>query len=333
MSNNLYDSTLSVKNKQENFMRRNKAICEEIADRAKELGCRVSYDEKLAKHTTFKVGGSCNVLIFLNSVESSRELFSLAIKNKVPYLIIGKGSNLLVDDNGFDGVAFIIGKDFAKIRLIDENTFECDAGVPLAKAAYFAYENSLTGFEFAWGIPGNVGGAVFMNAGAYGGEIKDIIVSAQGIDSNGNIKEFKKDDLKLSYRHSIFTDESYMITKAVFRLKKGDKTAIRARMDELMGRRKSKQPLEFASAGSTFKRPEGSYASLLIEQCGLKGFHVGDAEVSTKHSGFVINKGNASCKEIIELIEKVKEIVFEKTGYKLESEVRIIVSDITEQEN
>lgn len=311
-------------------MHNNIVNCEEIVSKAKELGCRIFYDEPLSKRTTFKVGGACYALICINSEKTAQELFTLANEKKVPYLIIGKGSDLLVDDDGFKGIVFLMGKDFAGIRLIDDYTIECEVGVPLARAAYFAYQHSLTGFEFAWGIPGNVGGAVFMNAGAYGGEIKDIIVSATGIDKTGKIINFNKEQLDMSYRHSVFTNGDYMITKAVFRLEKGEKQKIRARMDELLQRRKDKQPLEYASAGSTFKRPEGSYASLLIEQCGLKGLNVGDAEVSTKHSGFIINKGNATCKDILTLIEKVKEIVYEKTGYKLECEVRIISSDTAE---
>ncbi len=304
--------------------------CRIIADKALELGCRIAEDVELKNYTSFKVGGKCNTLIFINSDKSAQLLFSIANEKSVPYIIIGKGSNLLVDDSGFDGVAFVIGRDYSGIRSVDETTFECDAGVPLARAAYFAYENSLTGFEFAWGIPGTVGGAVYMNAGAYGGEIKDIIVSAQGIDKSGNIIDYSKENLLLSYRSSIFSKNENLITKAVFKLQKGEKGAIRDKMDDLMSRRKEKQPLEFASAGSTFKRPEGSYASLLIEQCGLKGVCVGDAEVSKKHSGFVINKGNATFEDIASLIEIVKNEVFKQTGYCLECEVKIISAKGTE---
>ena len=299
-------------------------ICKEIATRAQELGCRVAFNQELKNYTSFKVGGACTALIFINSIESASELFSLSNSKGVPYLILGKGSNILINDNGFDGIVFLIGKDFSEIRLIDENTIECEAGVPLAKAAYFAYQNSLTGFEFAWGIPGTIGGAVFMNAGAYGGEIKDIIENAECIDISGKTIKYEKQALNLCYRHSVFCDTNCLITKAVFKLTKGNKDKIRARMDELMFRRKDKQPLEYASAGSTFKRPDGTYAALLIEQCGLKGMCVGEAEVSKKHSGFIINKGNATCNDILCLIEKVKENVLENTGYSLECEVRII---------
>ncbi len=298
-----------------------------IISKATEFGCRIFLNEELKNHTSFRVGGACKALISVNSCESAGELISLCNLTNTPYLILGKGSNMLICDEGFDGIVFLIGKDFSGVRLIDETTIECDAGTPLAQAVYFAYQHELTGFEFAWGIPGTVGGAVFMNAGAYGGEISDIILSTQQLDKNGESSAFNKDQLDLGYRHSVFSGGDYLITKAVFRLKKGDKMAIRERMDHLMFRRKDKQPLEFPSAGSTFKRPEGSFASLLIEQCGLKGMHVGDAEVSKKHSGFVINKGNATFKDIIQLIEQVKTIVFEKTGYKLDCEVRIISAE------
>jgi len=306
--------------------------CEKVISKAKELGCTVLINEELKKHTSFKVGGACDAVISIKCAESASVLFALCNRTNTPYLVLGKGSNMLIDDAGFDGIVFLMGKDFAKIRLIDETTIECEAGTPLAKAVYFAYQNGLTGLEFAWGIPGTVGGAVFMNAGAYGGEISDVIISTEQLDKNGEISTFQKNELDLSYRHSVFNSGDFLITKAVFRLKKGDKTAIRERMDYLLFRRKDKQPLEYASAGSTFMRPEGNYASLLIEQCGLKGLNVGDAEVSTKHSGFIVNKGNASFKDITFLIEQVKEIVCEKTGYKLECEVRIISSGECEKE-
>ncbi|MFA5658373.1 MAG: UDP-N-acetylmuramate dehydrogenase, partial [Oscillospiraceae bacterium] len=298
----------------------------EIVNRAKVLGCRCFEKEMLKNHVSFKVGGPCSCLISINSAESIAELALLCEKLNAPYMIIGKGSNLLIDDNGFDGVVFLMGKDFSQVRLLDETTIECEAGAPLSKAAYFAYKSGLTGFEFAWGIPGTVGGAVYMNAGAYGGEIKDIILSAEYSDKDGKISVFQKNELDLSYRNSVFQCGEYVITKSLFKLEKGEPEKIRQRMDELLQRRKEKQPLEFPSAGSTFKRPDGAFAALLIEQCGLKGLSVGGAQVSTKHSGFVINKNNASYSDIIALIHKVKEIVYEKTGYQLECEVEIISS-------
>ncbi len=301
--------------------------CCEVINKAKALGCRCLEGEMLKEHVSFKVGGRCRCLVSINSASSVAELVLMCENIGVPYIVIGKGSNLLIDDNGYDGIVFLMGKDFSSVSLLNETTIECEAGAPLSKVAYFAYKNGLSGFEFSWGIPGTVGGAVYMNAGAYGGEVQDVIVNAEYVKKDGGIGIFEKDELDLSYRHSIFQSGEYVITKAVFKLEKGEPAVIRARMDELMKRRKDKQPLEFPSAGSTFKRPDGTFASLLIEQCGLKGLSVGGAEVSTKHSGFVINKNNASYCDVISLINKVKEIVHEQTGYSLECEVEIISSE------
>ncbi len=297
-----------------------------LADEAEKLGCCTEEGASLREYTTFKIGGSCDLLIKLNGEESFTRLIPLAKELDVPHYIFGKGSNLIVDSDGIRGVVFVSGKDFSEIRLLDEETIFCTAGTPLSQLCNFALDNSLTGLEFAYGIPGTVGGAVFMNAGAYGGEMKDIIKSVRVMDNSGNIVEYSADNLDFSYRHSRFCESGEIILSAVIRLKKGEHGEIKAKMDELMEKRRSKQPLEYPSAGSTFKRPEGSYASLLIEQCGLKGVHVGDAEVSVKHSGFVINKGNASFAELMELIEIVKNVVREKTGYELECEP-LIISD------
>ena len=219
----------------------------------------------------------------------------------------------------------VVGKDHSDISQ-NGNVLTCQSGASLSKICLYALENSLSGLEFAYGIPGTLGGAVFMNAGAYGGEMKDVITSVKAMDRQGNIKTYLPDELELSYRRSRFTNSGEIILSADIRLENGDKTEIKAKMDKLTEQRRSKQPLEFPSAGSTFKRPEGSYASLLIEQCGLKGVHVGDAEVSTKHSGFIINKGNADFSQLMELIDVVKNTVKEKTGYVLECEP-LIISD------
>lgn len=291
---------------------------------ATDLGCRIKMDEPLSLYSSFRVGGKARLVVFFNSIDSIKILFKYVNENNVKYLVMGKGSNMLISDNGFDGVVFIMGRDFSKTEVLNEDTVLCEAGVPLAKLAYTAYDNSLTGLEFAWGIPGNVGGAVYMNAGAYGGEISNVILYATGIDKNGNEVKFTREELDLSYRHSVFSSDKYIITSACFSLLRGEKKAIKERMDELLKRRHDKQPLSYPSAGSTFKRPEGSYASLLIEQCGLKGLCIGGAEVSTKHSGFIINKNNANCQDVLDLIKKVQEIVFEQTGFKLECEVKII---------
>lgn len=296
----------------------------QIIDSAKKYNCRVLKDVSLDRFTSFKIGGKCSAVISLNSECCCGNLFGLCKKLQVPYLIIGNGSDLLISDDGFSGIVFLISREFSSINLIDENTIECDAGCAIATVSYYAYKHGLSGLEFAWGIPGTVGGAVVMNAGAYGGEIKDVIVSTNQSDIYGNISELKKDELNLSYRHSVFSSGEYLITKVKFKLYKKDKTEIKAIMDDFLKRRKSKQPLEYPSAGSTFKRPEGTYAALLIEQCGLKGFSVGDAQVSEKHSGFVINKGKATYSDVVSLIEHIKTVVHEKTGYNLECEVKII---------
>lgn len=299
---------------------------EQITAEAGALGCYTEKGAVLRDYTTFKIGGKCDLLVKLNGEESAVRLIPLAEKLDVPYYIFGKGSNLIVDSDGVRGVVFVSGTDFSDIKLIDDTTVLCTAGTPLSRLCIFALDNGLSGLEFAYGIPGSLGGAVFMNAGAYGGEMKDVVASVRVMDRCGKITEYPADELDFSYRHSRFTESGEIILSAVIRLQKGDKVQIKAQMDELMEKRRSKQPLEFPSAGSTFKRPEGSYASLLIEQCGLKGVHVGDAEVSEKHSGFVVNKGNADFKQLMELIKTVQDTVEEKTGYTLECEP-LIISD------
>lgn len=287
------------------------------------LGCTMLENEPLKNHVSFKIGGVCNAMISVNSAETAVEIIGFCKQNHIKYTILGKGSNVLVSDEGFDGIVLLMGRDFADISVSD-CTVRCSAGASLKSLCTTALSNNLCGTEFAYGIPGTVGGAVFMNAGAYGGEIKDIIVSADYIDENGAIKTIFKDDMDLSYRHSIFSDNPYIIIGAEFKLEHGTHDEIKARMNELMNKRKDKQPLEYPSAGSTFKRPEGAYAAALIEQCGLKGKSVGDAQVSSKHSGFVINKGNASFNDVMSLIQIVQQTVKDKTGYTLEMEPEII---------
>lgn len=243
--------------------------------------------------------------------------------NNFKYYVIGRGSNLLANDCGYDGIVVNTSKiDY--IHLKDEYTIECGAGTALNKVCAFALNNSLTGLEFAFGIPGSVGGAVYMNAGAYGGEIKDIIISSRHINSEKQIETFSADSISLSYRHSAYSDNNYIITGASFRLSKGNKEEIKNTMHELSEKRKSKQPLEFPSAGSTFKRPQGYYAGALIEECGLKGFKIGGAQVSEKHAGFIINCGGATCNDILALIKHCQDTVFRIKGVKLETEVKLI---------
>ena len=291
---------------------------------AKETEIPFSENEMLSAHTTFKIGGPAEVFASPQNAGQVSAAVRFCKKNGVKLFPLGKGSNLLVSDEGASGIVLHFGRDMSEMRLLDEETIYCEAGASLAKLCSFALEKSLTGLEFAYGIPGSVGGAVFMNAGAYGGEIKNVILSAEHIDENGERGVFEGDALEMSYRHSVYGSKKYIITSAVFRLKKGDKAEIKAKMDELLGKRFDKQPMDKPSAGSTFKRPEGAFASALIDQCGLKGFTVGGAQVSEKHAGFVINKGDATCADVLELIERVQNKVKTDTGFTLEPEVEIL---------
>lgn len=303
-----------------------------ILNKAKELGCIVSEDTKLCSLTTFRVGGGCGGVVAPRSAESCAALVRLLNEYGEDYFVIGKGSNIIADDRGVKRLIVLIGDGMSDISLLPGGEgIVCGAGATVIAASVFAQKQALTGFEFAYGIPGTVGGAVFMNAGAYGGEIKDIILYADAVDrKSGEIRRFSPEEMGLSYRHSVFMEEErYIIVSAAFALGKGDSAAIKARMDDIMQRRRDKQPLEYPSAGSTFKRPEGSYASLLIDQCGLKGFAVGGAQVSEKHCGFVINKGGATFDDIIELMKSVRETVREKTGYVLDPEP-VILTDRTD---
>lgn len=295
-----------------------------LIDEAEKTGCKVELKPMLKDYTTFRIGGEAAALFELDSVQKCQRLIPFAAKNDIPYFVLGKGSNILADDKPTDLVIFRLSGSAPEKK--DENTIRCFAGVPLVKLCGFALENELGGLEFAYGIPGSVGGAVFMNAGAYGGEMKDVLSSVTALDMDGNIREYSAEELEMSYRRSRFTDSGEVILSAEFKLQNGDKDSIKARMNELMEKRRSKQPLEFPSAGSTFKRPQGAFAAQLIEECGLKGFTVGNAQVSEKHSGFVINKGGASFDDVMAVIAKVKETVAEKTGYRLECEP-IIISD------
>ena len=280
--------------------------------------------EPLAPYTTFKIGGPAAALVKPFSEEQIAALLRICHTNGLPVYVIGNGSNLLIADEGIDGVVILLGSAFAEIRLLDAHTICCQAGASLSSVCQFAFKHGLTGLEFAWGIPGSIGGAAYMNAGAYGGEMKDVLTSCTHLDMQGNPGELSGDALSLSYRHSAYSDRNDCITTVTLLLRPGDPTEIRARMDELMLKRKTKQPLEYPSAGSTFRRPEGNYAAALIESCGLKGVSVGDAMVSEKHSGFLINTGHATCKDMLSLIRQVQKTVAEQTGYQLECEVRML---------
>ncbi len=277
----------------------------------------------MAKHTTFKIGGNASLVVYPESETQISEIVKAAKQAGIRLITIGNGSNLLVDDDGIDACVMILDEHFSDIRLIDEETIYASAGAMLIKVCRFAYENGLSGLEFAYGIPGTCGGGAFMNAGAYGGEMKDVLVKCSHIDKDGNIGCLENDDLKLSYRHSAYYDNDCIITGLYLKLNKGDKAEIKEKMDDLISRRRNKQPLEFPSAGSTFKRPEGYFAGALIEECGLRGRSVGGAQVSEKHCGFVINKGGATCKDVLELCKICSDTVYDKKGVKLEMEIRV----------
>lgn len=291
-------------------------ICEEIK-------CEYVQDEPMSKHTTFKIGGNAPLVVYPESEEQISAIVKGANKFGIRLIAIGNGSNLLVDDNGIDACVMILDEHFAEIKLIDDETIFASSGAMLIRLCRFAYENSLSGLEFAYGIPGSCGGGAFMNAGAYGGEMKDVLVKCRHIDSNGNVGYLEGDDLKLSYRHSAYYDNGCIITGLYLKLNKGDKAEIKSKMDDLLSRRREKQPLEYPSAGSTFKRPEGYFAGALIQECGLKGRSVGGAQVSEKHAGFVINKGGATCKDVLDLCKVCSDTVFKEKGVELEMEIRV----------
>lgn len=280
-------------------------------------------NEPMSNHTTFKIGGNAAVVVLPKSDNEIASVIKECNRLGIRHMTVGNGSNLLVSDDGIDACVILLGKDFSDVTLIDGDTIFAQAGASLTKVCRTALENSLTGLEFAYGIPGSCGGGAFMNAGAYGGELKDVLVKCDHIDQNGEKGTLCDDGLKLSYRHSAYYDNGCTITGVYFKLKKGNPDEIKSKMQDLMGRRKSKQPLEFASAGSTFKRPEGYFAGALIEECNLKGTTIGGAQVSTKHAGFVINTGGATCNDVLALCKQVSDTVYKEKGVRLEMEVRV----------
>ena len=291
---------------------------------ANEFGCSYVENASMKDYTTFKTGGNCPLLISPNSVTALSEILKECKNSKIPYTILGNGSNVLVTDDGINGIVIHIADDLNKITLLNETTIFCEAGVKLGTLCNFALENSLTGLEFAFGIPGSVGGAIFMNAGAYGGEMKDVVDKVYHVDNNGDSGMILGDNLAFGYRTSVYEHNGYIITGAEFTLSKGTKSEIKEKMSELLGRRKDKQPLEYPSAGSTFKRPEGYFAGALIEECNLKGKQIGGAKVSEKHAGFIINYNNATSSDVLKLIDFVKETVKNEKGVTLTPEVRIL---------
>lgn len=280
-------------------------------------------DEPMSRHTTFRVGGPAKFYVIPGNAEQIANVIRLCKEEGEPYYLIGNGSNLLVGDKGYDGVIIQIFRNMNEI-VVDGNFIRIQAGALLSAVAAQALAHSLTGFEFASGIPGTFGGAVVMNAGAYGGEMKNVIKEVRVLTGDGEIVTLREDELELGYRTSIIAKNGYIVLDGVIELKKGQQEAIKEYMDELKERRIAKQPLEYPSAGSTFKRPEGYFAGKLIDDAGLRGFRVGGAQVSEKHCGFVINRDKATAAEIAELMRQVKEKVKEAFGVELEAEVKRI---------
>lgn len=280
----------------------------------------VRFAEPMKMHTTFKIGGKADIFLTPN-LQDFPEVIRLLAREQIPYRIIGNGSNLLVSDSGIDG-AVISTRAWDDI-VVEGDRMLVQAGALLSRVANTALEHELTGLEFAAGIPGSFGGAVFMNAGAYGGEMKDVITSVS-VWHNREIKEIAGTECRFGYRDSVFQRDGYVILNATVQLKKGNKMQIASQMKDLSARRKEKQPLDMPSAGSTFKRPEGYYAGALIEQAGLKGFQIGGAAISEKHSGFIVNRGDATAQDVLRLVEAVKEKVRENSGVLLQEEIRMI---------
>ena len=282
--------------------------------------------EPMEAHTSFRIGGPADIFVNPANREEVRWAVDFAREKDIPFFVVGNGSNLLVSDEGFRGMIIHLGGDYKKVQ-VDGLTITAEAGASLAMTARAALDHKLTGLEFAAGIPGSVGGAVSMNAGAYGGEIKDVLLWADLLTPEGDYLRMTPEELNLSYRHSIVFEKGYIVLAACFLLKEGRREEIQARMEDLAQRRKSKQPLEFPSAGSTFKRPEGYFAGKLVQDAGLKGYTVGGAQVSEKHSGFVINRGGAEACEVAFLIRQVRKKVAERFGVLLEPEVRFLGFD------
>ena len=286
----------------------------------------VCTDELMSRHTTFRIGGPASVFVTPKSEKDLVTAIEICRSQGAPYFILGNGSNLLVSDQGYDGVVVHIGSDLRDIS-VEGTEITAKTGAMLSQVAHAALAHGLTGMEFAAGIPGSLGGACMMNAGAYGGEMSQILVGVRALDDKGQIVELAADQLELGYRHSIMMEKQYVVLGARIHLENGNPEKIQAQMDDLKEKRIAKQPLEYPSAGSTFKRPEGAFAGKLIMDAGLRGFRIGDAMVSEKHCGFVVNAGKATAEDVCGVISHVQQVVMEKYGKELEPEIRFLGFD------
>ena len=281
------------------------------------------FNEPMAKHTSFRIGGPVEVMAFPKTKEELSQLLKVSALLDTRPVILGAGTNVLAPDGGMPGLVICLKDCLGGMERLDDTHIRVAGGVTMSRAAVFAANLGLSGLEFAHGIPGTVGGGVYMNAGAYGGEIKDVCESVEVMDLAGNIRSMSNEQMKFSYRHSVLEEDFAIVVSTDFRLIPADAETVKAKMKELMGKRSASQPLDLPSAGSAFKRPVGGYAVALIDQAGLKGFCVGGAAISTKHAGFAVNLGGATAGDVKELLTQVSDIVFEKTGIRLEPEVRI----------
>ncbi len=297
---------------------------QQLSNYAESINCEAVLDDRMCFHTSFKTGGPCGIRISPENTEQIILLITKARELNIPFVVLGNGTNVLVPDEGIEKAVIIIGDKMASFELENENTISFSAGVNLVSLCRFALDNNLSGLEFAFGIPGTLGGAIYMNAGAYGGEMKDVLTEVTHLTPDMKIETISAEEADLSYRHSVYKNNGCIILGGKVKLTPDTRENIKARMDDFLGRRKDKQPLEYPSAGSTFKRPEGYFAGALIEQCNLKGKTVGGAQVSEKHAGFVINKGGATSTDILNLIDLVSETVKAETGVTLDPEVIVL---------
>jgi UDP-N-acetylmuramate dehydrogenase len=284
---------------------------------------RIIFNEPMKKHTTFKIGGPVDVMVIPQSIEELQNIITACASKQMPYLVFGLGSNILVRDKGYRGIAIKLGNGLKNIRVSADEIY-CEAGIRLSELSRKAADNGLSGLEFAEGIPGSLGGAIVMNAGAYDGEMKNIIFSVQAISPQGQIKNFNGNEMDFSYRHSIFQSNGFIVISSLMKLKYDNIEVIQNKMRRFARQRREKQPLEFPSAGSIFRRPEGFYVGPMIEKMGLKGYRIGGAEVSIKHAGFIINIGNATANDVLQLIKYIQDKAFQQFGVNLQPEIVII---------